>query len=71
MKDSCKEMMIRLAEVEMSMQPNLAAIDEIRESQINVESHSDLQDSLTKLAGASSRCKEANRVILDMTFRYC
>ena len=71
MKDSCKEMLIRLAEVQNSMQPNLQVIEVISQSQINVESHSDLQDSLTQLAAASTRCKEANRIILDMTFRYC
>ena len=64
-------MLIRLNEVVENMQPNLAILQEIQNTQINVESHGDLQRSLTQLTSASNRCKDANRVILDMTFRYC
>ena len=64
-------MLIRLNEVVQTMQPNLASLDRIRNSQINVESHSDLEQSLTELANARNRCKDGNKVILDMTFRYC
>ena len=70
-KDSCKEMLIRLNEVVESMQPNLVALNDIKTSQINVESHSELRDSLNQLAAARNRCKDANKVILDLTFRYC
>ena len=70
-KDSCREMMIRLSEVSDNMQINQAALTQIKNSQINVESHSDLELSLAQLASASSLCKDGNRVIQDMTFRYC
>lgn len=70
-KDSCKEMLIRLNEVVESLQLNHAVLQHIRNSQINVESHSDLQKSLAELVKVRNRCKDANRVILDMTFRHC
>ena len=70
-KDSCKEMLIRLNEVIENLQLNHAVLQHIRNSQINVESHSDLQESLAELVKVRNRCKDANRVILDMTFRHC
>lgn len=45
-KDSCKEMLIRLNKVNENMQLNLQALSQIKESQINVENHSDLEYSL-------------------------
>ena len=41
-RDSCKEMLIRLSEVLKSINANQAALTQIKNSQINVESHSDL-----------------------------
>mmetsp|Transcript_24458 Transcript_24458/g.30458 ORF Transcript_24458/g.30458 Transcript_24458/m.30458 type:complete len:160 (+) Transcript_24458:117-596(+) len=70
-KDSCKEMLIRLSEVNETMLVNQGLLKQIKESDINVESHDDLEESLANLASASNRCKDANRIILDMTFRYC
>lgn len=70
-KDSCREMLIRLHEASESMMVNEAELQQIKQSQINVEIHSDLESSLASLARASQRCKDANRVVLDMTFRYC
>ena len=71
LKDSCKEMLIRLAEVLDNMKANMLAIQTIRESNINVEKHSDLEESLAELATASTRCKDGNKMILDLTFRFC
>ena len=70
-KDSCKEMLIRLNEVFENMNANMTAVSKIKQSHINVESHTDLQASLSDLAYASTRCKNANRVISDMTNRFC
>ena len=64
-------MLIRLNEVSESMMINQAMLRQIKETRINVESHSDLESSLANLANASNQCKDANRVILDMTFRFC
>ena len=64
-------MLIRLGEVSESMRLNKTTLDHIKQSNINVESHEDLEECLADLASASNRCKDANRVILDMTFRYC
>ena len=64
-------MLIRLAEVIKSMNINQASVNQIKNSQINVESHSDLQDSLKELSSASTRNKDANKVMLDLSFRYC
>lgn len=64
-------MLIRLNEVVESMQPNLLLLNDIKTSQIDVESHSEIRHSLNQLAAARNRCKDANKVILDMTFRYC
>ena len=63
-------MLIRLNEVNESMEINQAMLKQTKESRINVESHSDLELSLANLASASNRCKDSNRVILDMTFRF-
>ena len=70
-KDSCKEMLIRLNEVFENMNANMTAVSKIKQSHINIDSHSDLQASLSALAYASTRCKNANRVISDMTNRFC
>ena len=64
-------MLIRLAEVSENMTLNQAGLVRIQNSEINVESHGDLQLSLGELANARNRCKDANKVVLDLTFRYC
>lgn len=70
-RDSYKEMLIRLAEVMESMQPNLASLARIKQNEIDTESHTDLRQSMSELANSRTRCKDANKVILDMTFRFC
>lgn len=64
-------MLIRLAEVLKSMNVNQALLTQIKNSQINVESHSDLEHSLRQLTSASTRTKDANKQLLDISYRYC
>ena len=63
-------MLIRLNHSLETMTPNLGVIKRIKDSNVNVESHSDLSYCLQDLASASNRCKDANRVVLDMMFRF-
>jgi len=64
-------MMIRLGEVVKSMSANQNCLSQIKNSQIDVQSHSDLQHSLRELSNASSRTKDANKIIQDLSFRHC
>lgn len=64
-------MLIRLAEVIKSMNVSQASLLQIKNSKINVESHSDLEHSLRELANASTRTRDANKILLDLSYRYC
>ena len=63
-------MLIRLAQGVDSMSPNQASLKRIQNSGIDVERHEHLQVSLSELASARNRCKDVNRIVLDLTFRY-
>ena len=63
-------MLIRLAQGVDSMSPNQASLKRIQSSEIDVERHEHLQASLSELASARNRCKDVNRIVLDLTFRY-
>ena len=43
----------------------------IKNSEIDVESHHDLQIAMVELNSARNRCREANRIVLDLTYQYC
>ena len=52
------------------MQANQYVLASIKDSKIIFESHTDLYTSLLQLNTASQRCKDGNRIVRDMTYRY-
>ena len=64
-------MLIRLGELSENMNQNKAILSQIKSSNVNVESHEDLEECLADLTSTGNRCKDANRVIVDITLRYC
>ena len=53
------------------MTPNMTCLMSIKDSEIDVESHNDLQAAMNELSSARNRCKEANKIALDITYQYC
>ena len=43
----------------------------LNNSEINVESHTHLQAAMVELTSARSKCKDANKVVLELTYQYC
>lgn len=63
-------MLLRLRDIQKDMDQNNAIIEEIKNRKIDHSKWMVIEKSLTELAQSSKRCKDANRLMLDMTFRY-
>ena len=63
-------MLLRLNDIQKNMDLNNRMIDTIKQRKIDHSNWKEIEMSLTDIGQASSRCKEANRLMLDMTFRY-
>ena len=67
---SCTEMLLRLRDIQKDMDLNITTIDTIKNRKIDHTNWQAIEMSLAEISQASNRCKDANRMILDLTFRY-
>ena len=64
-------MLLRLRDIKNDMEINNSTIEEIKDRRLfkKADWHA-IEQTLLYLGKASARCKEANRLMLDMTSRY-